>query len=205
MGGTPVNWLSILQTVFNAVLSGLGASAIVYGLSKHLGDRWLESLKARHSKELAELAHERAVLLSEKQNIFLMGATSHMATVAFDKHIGFCEEYLEATARALERLNEVGPSRQEPLDLQRFLVIRQKWALWLTDEIEGRLDTFESTIKAIAEGVPLVDGSGDPMSNERSVKTLIGSLRQLLATEELTALRTELVTRSMRHRDASQN
>lgn len=200
-----MTWWSILQTIFSGIVGGLGASAMVYGLSKHLGDRWLESLRARYSEDLAELAHGRAVLLSDRQNIFLIGATSHMATIAFDKHIGFCEEYLEATTQALTSLRPTGSPQQEPLDVSRFLGVRQKWALWLTDGIEARLDTFESTIEAIAGGVPLVDDTGSAMSNERSVKTLIGGLRQLLATEELTALRSELVTRAMRQRTSAAN
>ena len=200
-----MSWSSILQTILSGILGGLGASAMVYGLSKHLGDRWIESLKARYSKELAELAHARAVLLSDRQNIFSMGATSHMAVIAFDKHIGFCEEYLEVTTKALQRISMAPSTPQEPLDLSGFFLVRQKWSLWLTDGIEGRLDTFESTIKAIAAGTPLVDDAGNAMSNERSVKTLIAGLRQLLATEELTALRSELITRSMRQRDTAQS
>ncbi|HET9377526.1 MAG TPA: hypothetical protein VFO40_21305 [Chthoniobacterales bacterium] len=200
-----MSWSSILQTILSGILGGLGASAMVYGLSKHLGDRWIESLKARYSKELAELAHVRAVLLSDRQNIFSMGATSHMAVIAFDKHIGFCEEYLEVTTKALQRISMAPSTPQEPLDLSGFFLVRQKWSLWLTDGIEGRLDTFESTIKAIAAGTPLVDDAGNAMSNERSVKTLIAGLRQLLATEELTALRSELITRSMRQRDTAQS
>ncbi|HLJ87618.1 MAG TPA: hypothetical protein VKZ53_12410 [Candidatus Angelobacter sp.] len=200
-----MTWWSILQMIVSGILGGVGASAIVFGLSKHLGDRWLEGLKARYSKELAELSHERAVLLNNKQNIFSVGVTSHMAATAFDKHIIFCEEYLEATAKALERMNQAGSYQQGTLDLTGFFVTRQKWALWLTDEIEGRLDTFESTIKAIAQGIPLVDDSGDALSNERSVKILIASLRQLLATEELTALRSELVTRSIQRNETARN
>jgi hypothetical protein len=200
-----MSWWSILQTILSGILGGLSASAMVYGLSKHLGDRWIEGLKARHSKELAELAHERAVLLSDRQNVFSMGATSHMAAVAFDKHIGFCEEYLETTAEALEKIKITASTQQETLDLSSFFRVRQKWALWLTNGLEERLDTFESTIKAIAEGVPLVDDAGDTMSNERSVKTLIGGLRELLATEELTELRSQLITRSITHRDTAQN
>jgi hypothetical protein len=51
---------------------------MVPGLSRYLGDRLLEGAKPQHAIDLAEA-----------QNAFSMGATSHMAAVAFDKHIGF--------------------------------------------------------------------------------------------------------------------
>lgn len=188
-----MNWLTALETIVGGALSG---SAGVFGLSRYLGDRWLERLKAQYSKELAQFSHERSILLTEIQNAFSMGATSHMATTAFDKHIGFCQEYVDAISKALDFLNEAGPEKRL-LDTSEFFRIRQKWALWLTDEIESNLDRFEFTISTIAAGAPVTDDNG-PLSNERSAKTLIAFLRELLATEQLTALRNELVLRALR-------
>lgn len=39
-----------------------------------------------------QLAHDREVSLQTTQNSFAIGATSHMANVAFDKHVAFSEE-----------------------------------------------------------------------------------------------------------------
>ena len=50
------------------------------------------------------LAHDRALLLLEAQNAFSIGATSHMAIVAFDKHVTFCEEYLGEMYQTLSTL-----------------------------------------------------------------------------------------------------
>ena len=50
-----------------------------------------------------QAAHDRAIVLQAAQNGFAVGATSHMASVAFDKHVGFSEEY-------------VTPSIEESLD-----------------------------------------------------------------------------------------
>ncbi len=121
-----------------------------------------------------------------------MGATSHMATVAFDKHIGFCEEYVEEVSKALQPLIQDG-SRQEPLDARRFSRIRQKWALWLTNEIDGELEQFERHVTQLGAEAPAVDANGDRVSNESSIKTAIAFLREVLRTEELTALRNKLV------------
>ena len=174
---------TVLETI---VGSAVGGSAAVLGLSKYLGDRWLEGVKARHSRELAEM-----------QNAFSMGANSHMAAVTFDKHIGFCEEYVDAVSKALPPLIQEG-AREEPLDLADFFRIRQKWALWLTDDIESKLDQFERLIPKIASEAPVLDTYGAHVSIEASIKSVIAELRKVLVTEELTALRSELVVRSSR-------
>jgi hypothetical protein len=131
----------------------------------------------------------------------LVGATSHMATVAFDKHIGFCEEYVAEMYKALHTLVE-DRGTEELVDARRFSQIRQKWALWLTHEIESKLDQFELKITQIIGGTAQdVDANGAPVSNERSIAGNIADLREVLRTEELTALRNELVIRSSRKPD----
>jgi hypothetical protein len=75
-------------------LSSLAGSAIPVTIAawllNSLSNRSIERQKAQQSRELLEM-----------QNAFAVGATSHMATVAFDKHIGFCEEYVEEMYKAL--------------------------------------------------------------------------------------------------------
>jgi hypothetical protein len=124
-----------------------------------------------------------------------MGATSHMATVAFDKHIGFCEEYVEEMSKALYTLIQDGPT-YKPLNISDFSRIRQKWALWLTQDIEDRLDRFEDHIAKIGAAAQFWDANGAPESNERNIKPIVAYLRNTLAIEELTVLRKELVARS---------
>jgi hypothetical protein len=158
--------------VFSLIGSAVVAPASV-GLWKLLSDQWIERQK----------------------NTFSVGATSHMATVAFDKHIGFCEEYAEEMYKAPHTLVKDGTT-EEPLDPRRFSRIRQKWALWLTHEIDKKLEQFELTITQIIGGLAQdVDANG-PVSNERSITRNIAYLREVLRTEELTALRNELVIRS---------
>jgi len=154
------------------------------GLSKFLSDRSIERQKAQQSRDLLET-----------QNAFSVGATSHMATVAFDKHIGFCEEYVNEMSEALHALIQDGRA-EEPLDARRFSRIRQKWALWLTHEMENELDQFERKITLMGGEAQVFEADGAPASNESSIKTLIAFLREVLRTEELTALRNELVIRS---------
>ena len=118
-----------------------------------------------------------------------------MATVAFDKHIGFCEAYIKEISKALYALIQHG-GKQEPLDASRFFKIRQKWALWLTQEMENELDHFERRIVLIGGVAQVFGADGAPASNESSIRTIVSYLRKVLRTEELTALRDELVIRS---------
>lgn len=41
-----------------------------------------------------QAAHARALELQERQQLFNLGVASHMANVAFDKHIHFSEQYI---------------------------------------------------------------------------------------------------------------
>jgi hypothetical protein len=180
-----VDWPTVVGSFIGSAIAGPAAVA----LFKFLSDRSIERQKAQQSKELLET-----------QNAFSIGATSHMATVAFDKHIGFCEEYVEEMSKALHTLIQDGRT-EEPLDAARFSRIRQKWALWLTREIENELDQFERKISQIIGGAAQdLDANGAPVSNESIITKQIGSLREVLRTEELTALRNQLVVRSSKKR-----
>lgn len=78
-----------------------------------------------------QVAHERAVLLLEAENAFSMGATSHMANVAFDKHVSFCEEYVEEMFKTLSTLFQEGPTEKAMEHAGALYQIRRRWALWL--------------------------------------------------------------------------
>ncbi len=40
-----------------------------------------------------QAAHERVIELQERQELFNLGVASHMANVAFDRHVQFSERY----------------------------------------------------------------------------------------------------------------
>ena len=189
-----MDWWTVIATSIAAV----GGPAVVV---KILGDRFLEKQKAQYSKEMAEVAHERSVLLAERQNAFSMGATSHMAIVAFDRYVEFCKEYVDAMSNALMLIQQ--GTKVKPLDPGDFFRIRQKWALWLTKEIEIKLDRFEQNIPKIGAEAPGYEPGGVPGLgisglNESIIKTVIADLREVLGTEGLTALRNEFVVRSLK-------
>ena len=202
-----MNVWTVLETVIGAAAGAAAGGAavgwaMVFGLSKHLGDRLLEGLKAQHSIELAEFAHERSVLLAEMNNAFSMGATSHMAEVAFDKYVEFSEKYLETMSEVLNTSIQKG-ARRKQLDLAPIFKIRQKWALWLTEDIERNLDQFQDQISRSIFEAPVREPAGEDAPIEFAIKSVTARLRKVLATEELAALRSHLVARSLKSNETS--
>lgn len=96
-----------------------------------------------------QAVHDRQLLLLDAQNRFSLGATSHMASVAFDKHVQFCEEYVAEAQRTLGTLFREGPTEDVLKHTGNLYSLQQKYALWLTPKIEEDLELFESALRKI--------------------------------------------------------
>jgi hypothetical protein len=51
-----------------------------------------------------QAAFEKQLHIQEKQFQFTLGAASHMANTAFDKHVAFCEKYMKEIHDAVQTL-----------------------------------------------------------------------------------------------------
>lgn len=92
------------------------------------------------------LAHERASELQNKQQDFALGTASHMATVAYNKHVIFCECYMNRVQKGFQELLREGPS-ENAMNIGSDLVrIRKEHSCWLTKEIEKGLEPFEHAL-----------------------------------------------------------
>ncbi len=169
---------------WTAVLNPTLIGAVVGVISTYLTNNLIERQKARQSKEL-----------QEAQNVFSIGATSHMATVAFDRHVKFCEEYFNEAIQTLNALIKEGHPRQRS-DIRRLSHIRLDCALWLTKETDESLRNFEHGVRKLAGEARIEVPTGDRLSNEGSIEIVIDELKKLLQTEELTDLRKEVIARS---------
>ena len=95
------------------------------------------------------MASERSKLLQSQQQDHVLAVTSHMADVTFDKHVEFCESYINALTRGLFTLWASGPSKRA-LDVSLELMkIRQDNPTWIPAEIDSRLIEFENGISNI--------------------------------------------------------
>lgn len=58
-----------------------------------------------------EASFERNKLIQGLQHSFGLGASSHMANTVFDKHVEFCEKYLEEVHVIADELFREGPTK----------------------------------------------------------------------------------------------
>lgn len=162
-----------------------------------------------------QLAYERQQVLQDNQQDFTLGVASHMAEVAYTKHLEFCEAYSQKVHEGLHKLYELGPAEYALQLSAELFTIRSKYTVWLSEEIEQQLSPFERALRkigadmrvathtppsparsellnAIMDPYLLVIGEKSPESEEEAEKTVrqaLENLRKLLGTRELTSLR----------------
>jgi hypothetical protein len=142
-----MNWQAIVEAIgIFAIGSGLLAW-LIRSLVKQALDRDLEPFKHGLRR-----AHE--IEMEEAKNRFTVGATSHMADVVFDKHVRFSEEYSRAAHEAMECFFRKGPTREIFQFEGNLLRIRTRWAVWLTPELEEKLDKFQQNLRTIGAYAP---------------------------------------------------
>ena len=171
-----------------------------------------------------QAAHERAFLVQSTQNRFSLGASSHMANVAFDKHVIFSEEYAQEVLKTLSTLFRNGPSLEILTHTTALFDLRQKHAVWLTRQIDVDLEKFESALRQIGAAAGYVHGTpgandrqerldfmyrkfaevmgwaewaGEQLTDELAISMLITRIRTILGTEELTEIRVAVVAKAI--------
>ena len=105
--------------------------------------------------------HEKALVVQRDQQHFVLGVTSHMADVAFDRHVEFCEKYITQMQETLSTLFRDGPT-SKCLELSGKLAdTRLSFRTWLTSDIQDKILPFEQALTNIAtknielEGLPV--------------------------------------------------
>jgi len=167
-----------------------------------------------------QTAHERALLLQQLNTAASLGTASHMANVAFDKHVAFSEESLNAALDIIAKVTSKGPSAEAAGLALQLTSIRRKHALWVTTDVNTSLEKFEHSvwrIGALSQQLPSLEfdhelyrnrqeqvqaaffellgiSDGDDESKrEQAIDKIIRNLQDLLGNPELTKLRASLV------------
>lgn len=173
-------------------------------------------------------SHERALSEIDHQNRFVLGASSHMANIAFDKHVEFCEEYVREAHEALNAIYRHGPSLEVLNHATNLYRIQQKHAVWITTEIEQNLEPFQSALRQMGASAGYVDSTtgdssamqrqqhinrmytilakvtgskewdGQELTDEIAIASQIRQLRAILGIEELNEMRRTLVAKAVR-------
>lgn len=111
----------------------------------------------------------------EANNRFSLGASSHMANTAFDKHVLFCEQYVAEVQNTLSTLYRDGPRDSALAHAHTLYNIQEKHRVWLTRDIEQNLEQFEKVLREIGAGagyVEAVRGSGNPDDGVARAETI---------------------------------
>jgi hypothetical protein len=108
-----------------------------------------------------QVASEKDLRLQQKEHIFGLGVTSHMANAVFDKHISFCEEYMAEVHSTVDTLIREGPTTKVSEHTLMFFRIRQKYSAWITDDISRSLEGFEGALSDLADKARRVDLAAD--------------------------------------------
>ena len=139
------------------ILKGVAATPAIGALCLLLNQLWRD-----------ERAHERALELQNKQQDFALGTASHMADVAYDKHVAFCEEYMARVQSGFQELNKDGATKNA-LNIGGDLVrIRFKHAAWLTPTLEEQLKPFEMGLITMGAKMHQLELSELPVGDQRT-------------------------------------
>ena len=195
--GSAVLWTGLVGAIAGGVIAQVGA--IILAQNKDASERQKDAI-----------------------NRAFDSAGSHMAVVAFDKYVGFCEAYATTYRECLATIVEHGPCKQAmslSADLSR---LRAKWALWVTPEIDAKLEPFEKALNKMGRDAAIADPqfaasvpnrheivdrmyktfselfgfpawNGEALSSELAVTSLMGHLRDTLGIEVFGSLRQSTV------------
>jgi len=113
------------------------------------------------------LTYEKKIQLQEKEQIFNLGATSHMANTVFDKHVEFSEKYLAEVHELVVTLIREGPTENALKHTGNLYKLRIEYTAWITPEIDSKLIPFEEVAKKIGADAWLVKALSGTDSKER--------------------------------------
>lgn len=165
-----------------------------------------------------QASHERALELQERQLLFNLGTASHMANVAFDKHVQFSEQYISKMQQGLSRLFETGPPGESLKFCGELIEIRLSFRTWITEDLETKIMPFEDALRQMGakkialEGIPTgpertrlvneiyrvfsdvtgIKGEG-PIDEKLAPRRIMSHLQDLLEVQQLSRLRRAVV------------
>ena len=168
-------------------------------------------------------AYEKEKELLQKQQFFSLGITSHMAEVAFDKHVQFCEQYIAEVHETILTFFKDGPTEKGENHARKLAQIRIDHDAWITEEITESLKDFEDAVFRIGSQARLSKSSRQDVAQKAYVKAdelwdeILGDvvdktktrneniavesvkkkIREILGIEKLTQLRGVLISKAM--------
>lgn len=107
------------------------------------------------SRDAAQFDRQR--YLQRDEQIFSLGASSHMSTVAFDKHVAFCEAYMSEVHETVGTLFREGPTTKAMDCAQKLFSLKRDYAAWIQRSIAIQLEAFEDALHKVGVKTHLVN------------------------------------------------
>lgn len=125
---------------------------------------------------------ERQQHLQTDQQLFSLGASSHMSTVAFDKHVAFCEAYMREVHETVGTLFREGPTAQAMGCAQKLFSLKREYAAWIPKQVALKLEPFENALHRLGVEYHLVNqlGSDDRETRSKAIEESYSLFRNLL-------------------------
>ena len=152
----------------------LATIPIFAALTAFVVDVLRDQAKRHHESELAEA-----------QRRFALAASSHMAAAAFDKHVAFCEEYVAEVHAALRTLFREGPTKESLQHSDRLHEIKRKHILWITRDLEARLEPFERALRRIGANETVAHHFPGTEQHMRRTEETYRHFAEVLGTEHM--------------------
>lgn len=130
-----------------------------------------------------QAAHDRKLAIVNVQNGFTLGATSHMANVAFDKHVLFSEEYVAEVHKAVSTLFREGPTPEVLTHTAALYTLQQKYAVWLTPKIEEDLECFDSALRRIGANAGYVNSATGAEDRPQRIASMFKTFADVMGTK----------------------
>jgi len=151
-------WLLPLNDIFKGIFATPALMAMIGALFQLTRDN---------------AAHESKLDLQRKQQIFNLGATSHMANVTFDKHVEFCEKYMSELDSTIVTLFREGTTTEALTHANSLYMLRRKYSAWLTEEMGEQLEPFENALRQIGAWQGFIEKTMDhPQYQEERAKKI---------------------------------
>lgn len=153
-----------VNEIFKGLISLPGGAALVYALYQIVRD---------------DQQYEKKLLLQNRQQDFILSTSSHAAEVAYDKHVLFCEEYIERIQLGRQELFRDG-APPKTMDIGGDLVrIRQKHSAWLTNDIEDKLKPLEQILIEMGANEHYLQMTASEKMSDRKLKVIDKIFRSL--------------------------
>ncbi len=129
-----------------------------------------------------DAAHKRSIDFQNKQQLFNLGATSHMANTVFDKHVEFSEKYLSEVHKLVASLTSEGPTKSALAHANNLNNLRIDYTAWITPEIEDKLLPFENAVRTIGAKASYVEAIRGQEDSSESRSKAIGEMFDTFST-----------------------